>query len=342
MLHRRVFAGSAAPAGPTDSYRKYFSEVFLHQARQNALSSLVHERNGVILGFLGVVPRPMRFNGQPILAAVCSQFVVDPSERGIIGLQMLKHCFAGPQDLSLTDEAGDNTRKMWEWCGGSVALPLSLHWIRPLRPAQTLVVAGRNAGFGRVVRPLGLVARILDVIARPQMHRSVPGLPRGSREPLDEATLLKGLREFAGTRAILPDYDMRSLTQILERADRRAGSHRMHKRLVRDEAGRHIGWFVYAETHEQIGEVLQMASDPRSARQVLDHLVADARQAGMIALSGRLEPAFGPELSENHFLAYRRGYWTLAHARDRELLHAFQRGDAFFSRLEGEWCLRYQ
>ena len=38
---------------------------------------------------------------------------------------------------------------------------------------------------------------------------------------------------------------------------------------------------------------------------------------------------------------YWRGYWTLVHAKQQDVCHALQRGDAFFSRLEGEWCLRF-
>jgi hypothetical protein len=35
------------------------------------------------------------------------------------------------------------------------------------------------------------------------------------------------------------------------------------------------------------------------------------------------------------------GPWVLVHARDPEFVRAFEHGDAFFSRLEGEWCLRF-
>jgi hypothetical protein len=36
-----------------------------------------------------------------------------------------------------------------------------------------------------------------------------------------------------------------------------------------------------------------------------------------------------------------RGISTLLHARDQSLLVPFLRGDAFFSRLEGEWWMRF-
>src|SRR5688572_17708390 len=58
MLHRRVFAGGS-DSRELAEYRKYLSDVFLDQAGPTPLSSLVYERGGSILGFLGVVPRLM-------------------------------------------------------------------------------------------------------------------------------------------------------------------------------------------------------------------------------------------------------------------------------------------
>ena len=84
-----------------------------------------------------------------------------------------------------------------------------------------------------------------------------------------------------------------------------------------------------------------MSAQPRQHRAVLDHLFEDAWQQGVTMVQGRLEPAFAPQLSEHAALLYRRGYWTLVHSKHAEVRHALQRGDAFFSRLEGEWCLRF-
>ena len=122
-LHRRVMRPNAGTRGASlQDYREYFRDVFLSNAALNAgLQSLVYQREGRLMGFLGVMPRLMHFNGTPLVAAVCSQFVVDPAERGQAGLQMLKRCLAGTQDVSLTDEAAECTRKIWEWCGGAPA-----------------------------------------------------------------------------------------------------------------------------------------------------------------------------------------------------------------------------
>ena len=86
---------------------------------------------------------------------------------------------------------------------------------------------------------------------------------------------------------------------------------------------------------------MQVAARPRHHRQVLDHLMDDAWQQGVTLLAGRLEPMLAPELSEKQCLLYRRGHWTLIHSKRSEVSQALQCGDAFFTRLEGEWCLRF-
>jgi hypothetical protein len=275
--------------------------------------------------------------------AVCSQFVVDPAGRGQVGLRMLKQCFAGPQDLSVTDEAGDNTRTIWEWCGGETVLPYSMRWTRPLRPAQlALSVCAERESFAFLAGASAPVARIVDaVVARlgPATLRLSP--PRGSREELDEATFLACLPDVAGGRSLGPEYDPRSAAWAIERASRRPDHGRVRKLVVRNEDLGISGWFVYCVSRDRIGEVLQVAARPREVGQVLDHLFDDAMQQGAVAVSGRLEPALVAALSERRALFHRGSHWTLVHSTNAELRHAVHRGDAFLTRLEGEWCLRF-
>jgi hypothetical protein len=49
-----------------------------------------------------------------------------------------------------------------------------------------------------------------------------------------------------------------------------------------------------------------------------------------------------PELLARRGLSHHRRYWTLIHSQQPELLDAIHRGDAFLTRLEGEWCMRFQ
>src|SRR2546427_4150829 len=80
-------------AAGVDSYPAYFTRVFLdNPSRDVRLSSLVcEEGGGRIVGFLGVVPRGMSMNGQRLLAAISSQFVVDPAgQAGLVAVRLAK------------------------------------------------------------------------------------------------------------------------------------------------------------------------------------------------------------------------------------------------------------
>jgi hypothetical protein len=346
-LHRRVFGSGKAikgSAGAWISYRRFFDEVFLGGAPHvDGIESLVYqEGSGSISGFLGVHPRRMLFEERPITMAVCSHFAVDPTRRGQFGLRLLKRCLEGPQDLSLSDESGDNTRRLWEWCGGTTALLYSMHWVRPLQPAT----APRTSPMSSSPRPAGLWApatSMADAVCDRLAHGPLPMIiPSGSREDLDEAMLAARLPEFAGGRSLRPDYSDASLSWIMKRAGTRHAGGPLRRVLVRDQEQQIAGWYLYYANRGGISEVLQIAARKDRFGVVLDHLLYDASECGATALAGRLDPAFAQELSEKDCFFYRRGHWTLIHSSRPELLHAIERGDAFLTRMEGEWCLHFR
>lgn len=343
-LHRRVFGiADVLSAALMDSYRRFFSDVFFVAApHADGIYSLVYEDGqGSIIGFQGVQPRRMLFEGRPIVMAVLSNFVVDAARRGVAGVRMLKQCLDGPQDLSFIDESADNSRKIWEWCGGRTALLYSMHWLRPLRPSQallTLLMRRRSPGLARLSTPL---ARMIDALCSGRGPLRITP-PAGSRHELEASVLAGRLSEFTAGRSLRPDYADGSLSWILQRANTRDAGGPLRKILVKDEKQEIAGWYLYYAKRGGIAEVLQIAARKETIGQVLDHLIEDASESGAIALSGRLDPAFAQELSERYFLLYRRGNWTLIHSRRPELLHAIERGDAFLSRLEGEWCLHFK
>src|SRR5262245_30961805 len=145
-LHQRVFRirgkPNQRPHSPelSQAYAEYFEEIFLRNPwYDEALPSLVYqEPTGRITGFLGVMPRRMSLNGQLIKVALSSQFIVAPDSRSA-GAILLKTFLAGPQDLSLTDEANSLSRELWERLNGAAALLYSIHWTRPLRPSRLAV-----------------------------------------------------------------------------------------------------------------------------------------------------------------------------------------------------------
>jgi len=344
-LHRRIF-GVSDKWSP-ELYRRYFHEVFLNNPwYDESLCSLVYEEGDrKIGGFLGVVPRPMWMKGRQIRAAVSSQFIVEPQSRfQLAGVQLLKAFLSGPQDLSLADEANDSSRAIWERLGGSTALLYSIHWTCALRPAQYVRLRlGRRKLLGPVAFLSKPICQAIDSFSAPAPHN--PSRCTGSRclgEDTGVETLLKCSDAFGHSQSLRPEYDRRSLEWLLGRAAETNGHGSFQKVAVRNAARELIGCFLYYLDHHGMGEVLQIGSKKASIHEVLDHLFYHAWRNGAIALRGRLETGLMPELLAWQGLSHHRRYWTLIHSRKPELLDTIHRGDAFLTRLEGEWCMRFQ
>src|SRR5439155_25344477 len=111
--------------------------------------------------------------------------------------------------------------------------------------------------------------------------------------------------------------------------------------LVRDESGGAIGWYLYYLKPGGECRLVQLAAGEGAAGVVLDHLFHDARRHGAAAVTGRMDPAHAQALCDHHCRFRLLGRGVLVHSRDPELLHAVQKGDAFLSRLEGEWWMRF-
>src|SRR6185436_1338660 len=149
------------------------------------------------------------------------------------------------------------------------------------------------------------------------------------------------LPEMTRGAALRPQYDARTLGWLLGQAARKTQHGSLRARGVRDGARGLIGWFLYYLQPDGVSEVLQIAALEGSFDRVLQRLLADAWRQGSVAVRGRVETRYAAELSQRHCWFRREGTWTLAHSRDPELIAAIQAGDAFLSRLEGEWWMRY-
>ena len=317
---------------------RYFREIlFANPWRELELPSWVAEDTGRIWGLYAVQPRRMRLNGRALRVAVGCQYMVDPEQRhGLIALELAKACISGPQDLTLADGASDASRRMWQSIGGAVPPLYGLHWTRPLRPAGLLLsrLAPRAAA-----RPLGALADALAARLRP--NRFLREATELVEEPLDAQTMLTHLPEALSGYALQPEYDADSLAWLLEQAARKTSHGSLRARLVRDGARRPVGWYLHYVRKDAVSEVLQIASLNGSFGLVLKRLLADAWRHGALAVRGRLEPRFARELSERHCWMRTDGTWTLVHSRHPEVVQAIHQGDAFLSRLEGEWWLRF-
>jgi hypothetical protein len=74
---------------------------------------------------------------------------------------------------------------------------------------------------------------------------------------------------------------------------------------------------------------------------VLGHLFHHAWRRGAAGIAGRLEPSLLPGLVAAGCGLRREGPWMLIRSRRPEIARAVERGDAFLSRLEGEWWLSF-
>ncbi len=324
----------------------YFEQIFFHNPwYDEEITSLVYESaSGKIIGFLGVTPRPMLLRHHPIRMAISLHFMVEPESRtSLAGIQLLKAFFAGPQDLSLTDGAGKVGRTVWEGVGGMTTYLYSQRWTRLLKPSQFVVTQlGERTSFATLTSVLTPLCRLIDGGTTKLVPKYYPRLnSEHSEEELDARTLLAYLPQMAGNRAIQPVYDNHSLQWVLNHARQMHLFGTLQSILVREPSGEVIGWYLYYLKSGGTSTVIQIAARKNSFDEILDHLFEHARRHGATALIGRLEAQYIQELSDKYCWFDRFSGWTLIHSKNFEVLHAIQRGDAFLSRLEGEWCLQF-
>jgi hypothetical protein len=323
----------------------YFREVlFANPWRDLELPSWVVEEDGRLAGVYAVVPRRMRLGARALRIAVGCQFMVEAGpRRSLFALQLTQACLAGPQDLTLADGANDFTRRMWRGIGGDVPLLYALHWTRLLRPARRALAlleerAAVPALLARAARPAAALADALA--ARLPANRFLRAAPREPEAPFEAADMLAVLPEVMQGAALQPEYEAPALGWLLEQARRKRRHGALRARLVRED-GRVLGWFLYYLRRGGAAEVLQLAARPGGFDRMLRALLADAWREGAAAVHGRIDPRYAQELSQRHCWFRWDGTWTLAHTRDPGIAAALHAGDAFLSRLEGEWWLRF-
>jgi hypothetical protein len=335
-------------AHPAVALQDYFRELFFESPWADpGLPSLVCEEGARIVGFLGVLPRRMMFRGRPIQAAVATQIMVDGQARGYPAAKLIRRYFAGRQDLSYSDGANGYSERLWSACGGDVARLYSLTWTRLLRPLgyAASILGERVAGaYAYAARALSPVWNTLDAAAartRPGL-RWLPRLPDLSIvEDPPEQTLLWCIQKVARPRALAPSYDADSLRWLVRRAAERKRYGPLYKAVLQDAGGRTAGWYLYHSRPGAVAQVLQFGARPGAAASVLNCLFHQARRQGAIAVSGGMAPDCAKELTDARCSFRWPGCAVVAHSRNNDILAAVHRGDAFLTRLEGEWWARF-
>jgi len=294
---------------------------------------------------LAVAPRRLTINGKAVHARITSQFVVDPEFRGFAGVKLLSAVLAGPQDICIADESNADSRILWRRLGGVTSPLYSMRWIYPLRPCQFALFVTRKKTLlpGIVSAASTPLARTLDALAgRILKFPACPSEPRLYGEDLTCETLVTCLSEAGRKQSIRPDYDYRSLSWVLQRAEQMHAKGRLQKVLLKTAKRETAGWYLNYLNPAGLSEVLQVHANTPFAHDVLDHLFHHAWRRGATALSGRMEPGLIQAFSDKHCLFHCGPEWLLVHSRRPELVQALDRGNAGFSRLDGEWCLHFR
>jgi hypothetical protein len=338
-LFRAAFLrnGNHAPAGLDTYFERVFFENPLYD---EDLPSFVHlDRKGTIVGFAGVQPKRLLMRGRPLRAAVATKLMVSPAAGPLAAVRLLGRVFAGPQDLLLSDLCNDAGRRIWEGLRGRTSLLYSMEWQRPLRPVRHLLSWLRARGVPGIItgslRPLSSMADAL--LARWGGRRPDATSAEYSVEDLPLDVLAARLPDLLADRAVRPEYDERWLQWMLRVAQQNEPHRTLRRRLVRDARQEPAGWFLYFLDPGGAAEVVQLLARKGAAEAVFQALLADAWDDGAVMLSGRLEPGLVREMSAQHCYFRQAGVWTVAHAKQPDILDAILAGNAFVSRLEGEW-----
>jgi hypothetical protein len=341
-LYRRMFLEDR-PVEPTRraALDDFFSRsIFEDPWRHDDLPSFVYQTSdGDVTAFLGVLPRDMSFDGAPIRVAVASAFMVDPSSRPA-GIALMRTLMNGPQDLTMTDGATEQTRRILERLGYRSFPSMSMNWFRVFRPSQLLLSRYTRSGtparraIARIGRPVcSLVDRPLAGLRELGMAVEDPGKTRS--RPLDDAELLDLIDEVSRTRRLRPRYDAGSLGLVLD--SWRQATHRgtFTQALVEGPAGEPLGWYLGHVQLDGTSEIIQIGAHDGSDEIVFGRMLVDCERRGSALAQGRSETRLlRPAIANGCF--FRPAAWTLVHSRNEAIVDAFEAEDVFLSGLENE------
>jgi len=292
---------------------------------------------GRIVGFLGSHVRRLRLHGHPIRLACGGQLVVEPEARtSAVGAFLFLAYLGGPQDVTITDGATENLRRMWAASGGETAPLKSIAWTRTLRPIRYsgdyLLERLKRPALAKRLRPLW---RTLDrLIPGPVKNRLRPTEPQTSGELLTSQALLEHVPSVRETLGCYPDYDEPFLSWLFHEMAEVKSRGTLVRSLVRNSRGQVIGWYVYY-LNDGISQVMQVAAKRGATEDVLDHLLHHAYMNGSAAVRGRLEPHLLGPLSERRCIFSFDGS-ALIHARAPATLGVVLSSQCLLTRMDGE------
>jgi hypothetical protein len=334
--------GSAPPGLQPFLQELYFKNPF----SDSAVPSLVYEdKSGKIVGFLGGIVRKMSVGGRSIRAAFGGNLVVHPEARsGVAAPRLLGTFLAADHDLVMTDSANQITRKILERLRFRTIPAMNIHWARPLRPSYLGVYAMSRATGRAISNGIRLAAKPFCSLVDSMAARLSISPFRQTKSPLhgselDLETLLQCLVEFRKGYSLWAEYDLPSLQWLVSFMERRPARGALRKVVVRNSNQKIVGWYIYYVKRGAVAEVVQIGGEQKLTKDILGHLFYDAWKHGAVALHGMVDIRRMADFSDQGCFFTCRGGWTIARSGKPEVLEAMERGDAFLSRLDGEWAL---
>lgn len=342
-LYFRAMRGSNKVPGP--ALAQYFRDILLRNPWvATDIPSLMYVDEGRVLGFLGVIPRIMEFNGRRIRVAVMTQFMVDPAQQGKgIGKLLLREYFSGAQDMCWNDGAADVVHPLWSACGGHVAKLYSFQWLRFLRPFAfgRMILARRSAAPVNWIA--GLIAVPADaIVTRLTGNALRPSVPKLSVRQASPEELLVCLQQADWTEPLKPVYEAASFSWLMNEAAK-AGSNggTLRSILIHSRDGV-VGWAVYSAKRYESAYLLQFGVVDRNQLDAsLDAVLFDAWEQGCCVVRGYGMPAYQTELTDHNCIFRHPGSSNLVQSQDPELLNSVLTGNATLTRLDGECWLRF-
>lgn len=342
-LYFRAMRGQSGQ--PSAALAGYFCEILLGNPWATPeIPSLVCLENGKVIAVLGVVPRPLEFRGQNIVAATLTQFMVDPDHRrSPAAIQLLRRCFQGPQDMTWVDGASDPVDRLHKACGSLPAYFYSLHWMRILRPFETgRDFLSRLGGKGKVLYSAAALASIPgDALAvrLPLFRIRRPAL---SWQPASTEELLGCIEEIGWREPLKPRYDPASFAWLTTQAAQARSFGQFRTLIVHDSTGARCGWLAYFAKKHGTAYLLQLGTRRADHFEpVLQAFFADAWDQGCAIVKGPSRPEYLTTLTRNQCLFRHPGSSALIHSRNTDLLNTVRLGDAALSGLDGERWQRF-
>lgn len=345
-LFQRLLRKSAQPA--SDDLKAYFRTLFLDFAAGSPdIRSRVHIRaDGSVSGFLGVLPIEMDFEGRRVRAANCGTFACDDRDSDpFAGARLLRDVLSGPQDLSFTETSNDISTEMWRAARATVLGPYSLEWLRILRPAAfALEAAASRLPVARLFHP---VARAADALfcrydCKQAWSHYTPLAGKADAfidEPAADDEFADLCRHFVARFPLRPEWEKPVLETMLAHAGRKALHGKRVQHAVRNRSGKSIGLYLYYGDVGAIGRTMQVMAEPGQEPIVIERLLRNAYERGLVAMRGRSQPHLLQAMVGKKF-AFLHTSSTVVHSRHPDLLQAMTDGRIFLNGLAGEGWTR--